>query len=72
MIRLKVQEIAEAHGISKSLLQRKSGVTMPTLRAYWNNDVQSVHLVSLERIAHALGVKAVELIEELPDQEDAA
>jgi len=62
MIRLRVRELAEARDMSKSLLQRKSGVTMPTVRAYWDNEVQSVHLVSLERIAAALGVSPLELL----------
>lgn len=62
MIRLRIRELAEARDMSKSLLQRKSGVTMPTMRAYWDNTVQSVHLVSLERIAEALGVSPLELL----------
>ncbi|MBV8695023.1 MAG: hypothetical protein JO183_05990, partial [Ktedonobacteraceae bacterium] len=33
----------------------------------WNNEVDGVKLGALERIARALGVKAIDLIEEVPD-----
>jgi DNA-binding Xre family transcriptional regulator len=62
MITLRVKELAEEQGLSKSLLQRRSGVTMPTLKLYWDNKMQSVHLVSIERLAHALGVGPLELL----------
>lgn len=62
MITLRVKELAESQGMGKSLLQRRSGVTMPTLRLYWDNKQQSVHLVSLERIARALGVGPLDLL----------
>ncbi len=73
MIKLRVQELAEAQHMNKSMLQRRSGVTMPTLRAYWDNDVQSVHFASLERIADALGVDPLELlvVEKGPQKEEA-
>jgi Cro/C1-type HTH DNA-binding domain len=52
-------EKTEEKKMNKSLLQRRSGVTMPTLLRYWDNDTQSVHLVSLERIARALRTNQV-------------
>jgi transcriptional regulator with XRE-family HTH domain len=69
MVKLRVKEIAEAQGFSQSRLQRESGVTMPTLRRYWFNQTDSVHLESIERIAKALGVQVSDLFEngELPD-----
>jgi DNA-binding Xre family transcriptional regulator len=62
MITLRVRELAEEQGMSKSLLQRRSGVTMPTLKLYWDNKMQSIHLVSIERLARALGVEPLDLL----------
>ncbi len=71
MITLRIKELAEAKKMNKSLLQRRSGVTMPTLVRYWENNTQSVHLVSLERIADALGVDPRELFVIEPQKEEA-
>ena len=61
MVKLLIKDIAEQQKMSQSLLQRRSGVTIPMLRRYWNNDTESVHLVSMERIAKALGVQVRDL-----------
>lgn len=68
MLKLLVGPIAEQQGWSKSGLQRASGVTMGTLKKYWKNEVESVHLPSLERIARALKVPAASLLDEQPDE----
>lgn len=44
MPRLKVREIAEAQGLNMSQLQRKSGVTMPSVRRYWYNLIRAGRL----------------------------
>jgi DNA-binding Xre family transcriptional regulator len=69
MITLRIKELAQEKKMTKSLLQRRSGVTMPTVVRYWENDIQSVHLVSLEQIARALGVDPRELLVVEPDTE---
>ncbi|GAC1397121.1 MAG: hypothetical protein NVSMB49_02280 [Ktedonobacteraceae bacterium] len=56
-------------GLNRNQLQLKSGVTLPLLTRYWKNETGAVTLDALERIAHALGIKAVDLIEEIPDGE---
>lgn len=71
MLRLKVKEIAEAQGLNRSQLQIKSGVTLPLLNRYWNNNTSEVKLEALEKIANALGVQASDLLEEVPDEEVA-
>ncbi len=68
MLRLRVGEEALKQGWSKSGLQRASGVTMPTLLKYWDNEVEKVHLPSLERLARALKVPAASLLDERPDK----
>lgn len=76
MLRLRVKELAEAQGFNRSQLQIKSGVTLPLLNRYWNNNTTEVKLDALEKIAKALGVTAGDLFEEEEDlsqeQDDAA
>lgn len=70
MPRLRVRAIAEQQGLNMSQLQRKSGVTMPSVRRYWYNTkdgksegqpLREVDLTVLAAIAAALGVKARDL-----------
>src|SRR5215469_655223 len=68
MIRLRLEELAKQRGMSQSLLQRTSGVTLTMLRRYWINDTDSWHRESLEKLARALGVQVIDLIEEVPSQ----
>jgi DNA-binding Xre family transcriptional regulator len=71
MLRLRVKQLADERGLNRNQLQLRSGVTLPLLTRYWNNETGAVTLDALERIARALGVKAVDLIEEVPDSEPA-
>lgn len=69
MLRLRIKEVADKRGLNRNQLQLRSGVTLPLLTRYWENKTGSVTLDALERIARALGVRAVDLIEEVPDSE---
>lgn len=62
MARLIIREVAEQRGLNRNQLQIKSGVTLPLLYRYWDNDTVSVRLDALEKIANALNVKPQELI----------
>lgn len=62
MARLIIKELAEKQGLNRNQLQIKSGVTLPLLYRYWDNDTVSVRLDALEKIASALGVKPQDLI----------
>jgi len=64
MARLIIKEIAESKKINRSQLQIKAGVTLPMLNRYWNNDTDSVHLASMDKIAKALGVQVRDLFAE--------
>ncbi|MGH2478094.1 MAG: helix-turn-helix domain-containing protein [Ktedonobacteraceae bacterium] len=70
MLRLRIKEVAEKQGFNRNQLQLRSGVTLPLLTRYWNNETGAVTLDALEKIAKALDVKATDLIEEVT--EDAA
>jgi DNA-binding Xre family transcriptional regulator len=61
-LRLRIKEVAEAQGLNRNQLQLKSGVTLPLLTRYWNNNTTEVKLEALEKIARALGVQPGDLI----------
>lgn len=71
MPKLKVRELAEAQGLNMSQLQRKSGVTMPSVRRYWYNtrdgkaegeQLVEINLTVLGAIARVLGVVTRDLL----------
>ena len=61
MARLIIKELAESKDINRSQLQIRAGVTLPMLNRYWNNETDSVHLASMDKIARALGVQVRDL-----------
>jgi transcriptional regulator with XRE-family HTH domain len=69
MLRLRIKELAESQGLNRNQLQLRCGVTLPLLTRYWKNQTESVTLSALERIAHALGVKATDLFVEDQSEE---
>ncbi len=78
LVRLKVREIAEAQNLNMSQLQRKAGVTMPSVRRYWYNTrdgkaegqpLREIDLSVLVAIARVLGVRPVELIDDSEEVE---
>jgi len=72
MLRLRVKEIAEKQGLNKSQLQIKSGVTLPLLTRYWNNNTTEIKLDALKKIARALGLKPGDLIVDEEEAKEAA
>ena len=62
MIRLRVAELATAQGLNQFQLVLKAQVTPTLLGRYWNGKTEKVTLSELEKIAHALGVKAGDLL----------
>ncbi len=62
MLKLIVKLIAEEKRLNRNQLQLMSGVTLPLLTRYWNNNTTEVRLDALERIARALNVMPGELI----------
>lgn len=62
MILLLIKEIAEKRDLNRNQLQLMSGVTLPLLTRYWNNNTTEIKLEALERIAKALGKSPSELI----------
>ena len=49
-MQLRINEVAEQHGINLSRLQRQTGLTMTKLRRYWYNETQSAQVDALETL----------------------
>ena len=67
MIRLKVQEVAEAKGFSMGRLHRDAGVDRKTIQRIYIEPLSEISTVTLDRIATALGVHACDLFEYTPN-----
>jgi DNA-binding Xre family transcriptional regulator len=70
MIRLKIQEVAEAKGISMSKLHRSADITYRTIKLIYADPYRDINLSTLEKLAKALGVSICDLIDESPREED--
>ncbi len=70
MIRLKIREVAEAKGISRTRLSRLADTNYKTINALWNDPYREVTTTTLDKIATALGVPVTDLIETVPDDAD--
>jgi transcriptional regulator with XRE-family HTH domain len=70
MIRLRVKEAAEEKGVTSAAdLARRTGVAFATANRLWKNELgdgqdRGIGLLTLWRVAQALGVKVSELYEE--------
>ena len=69
MIRLKIKEIAEQKGFTMTRLSHRSEVSFNTIKSLFRNPYRSVNTETLERLAKALGVSPVDLIEYIPDDQ---
>jgi len=69
MIRLRVKEIAQQKDLSMGKLSRTADVAYRTVKLIYDDPYRDVSLSTLTRLAKALGVPVVDLIEELPDNE---
>ena len=67
MIRLRIKEIAQAQGISQGKLSRMSDVDDNTIKRMYRNPRAIVSTETINKLAKALGVSTLELIEDVPD-----
>ena len=67
MVRLRVKEIAEGKGMSMGKLSRLADVSYKTVKRIYDDPQYSPTLVTLGRLAKALGVPTTNLIEDVPD-----
>lgn len=66
MIRLKVKEIAEEKGFSRTRLSRAADVNYKTVNEIWADPYRNVQHQILVKLADALGVTVDDLTEVLP------
>lgn len=72
MVKLRVKEVAENAGIPDAAeLSRRTGVSIDTAYRLWRGDIggtargeRSIGVMTLHRVAKALGVKIQDLLEE--------
>lgn len=69
MIRLRVKEVARQKGMSMGKLSRSADVSYNTIKRIYDDPYYSVTMVTLGKLAQALGVPSSELIEDVPDDE---
>ena len=72
MIRLKVEEVAKAKGVSMRQLAKRSGLVYNTIRLIYRNPYRPLSTITLDKLAKALEVDASVLIESVPDDEKEA
>ena len=65
MLRLRVKEIAPQQGISQVKLARMADLDIKTLARIYKNPYAEVSSVTLQKLARALSVPVVDLLEEV-------
>ena len=66
MLRLRIREVAEAKGITRTRLSRLADMNYKTINLLWNDPFREVTTTTLNRIAEALQVPATDLLEDVP------
>jgi transcriptional regulator with XRE-family HTH domain len=74
MIRLRIREVAEAHGLNRYEIGRAANLSDPTMDRLWRPDAISVKVETLDRVARALStllagerITVLDLLEDVPD-----
>jgi DNA-binding Xre family transcriptional regulator len=67
LIHLKVKEVAESKGVTRTQLSRKADINYATVNAMWTNPRHDVSIKVLERVARVLNVDISDLYVILPD-----
>ncbi|HYL42912.1 MAG TPA: helix-turn-helix transcriptional regulator [Ktedonobacteraceae bacterium] len=69
MLRLRIREVAESKGITRTRLSRLADMNYKTINLLWNDPFREVTSTTLNRIAEALQVPATELLEDVLSKE---
>ncbi len=72
MIRLRLREVAEAKGISRTRLSRLADINYKTVNRLWKDPYREFTSTSLSQLARALDVPISELIEEVSEEQARA
>jgi hypothetical protein len=63
LVRLRVREEAQSRGWMIARLHREAAIDIKTLRKAWHNPFYPISLLTLEKIATALGIPLLSLLE---------
>ncbi len=64
MLRLRVKEEAQARGFTIARLERAAVLDIKTVRAIWHNPRHNASFETLEKVARALEIPAIQLLED--------
>ena len=67
MVRLRIKEVAKEKGMSMGKLSRTSDVSYNTIKKIYTDPYYAINIITLDKLANALGVPIAELIEQVPD-----
>jgi transcriptional regulator with XRE-family HTH domain len=69
MLEVTIREACEKHHKFQADIARETGISKTTMSKYWRgNRVRRVDLDVVEKVAKALGVPALSLFKETPDE----
>lgn len=72
MLRLRIKEVAKQKGVSMTQLSYRAEVSYNTIKSYYRDPYRPFNSETLKRIARALGVSPLELLEDIPGDEPPA
>src|SRR5258708_16722489 len=72
VIRLRIREVAEQKGVTRTQLSRRAEVNYATVQAVWNDPYHDLSIKLLEKISVALSCNIADLYETLPDNDSKA
>jgi len=64
VLRLRVKEEAQARGFTIARLERAAVLDIKTVRAIWHNPRHNASFETLEKVARALEIPAIQLLED--------
>jgi DNA-binding Xre family transcriptional regulator len=70
MTYLRIKELAEAQGLNITTLSRKAKLAYSTTHDLWHGQIKQLNIKTLDRVAHALGVRVSDLFGGEPEVDD--
>jgi DNA-binding Xre family transcriptional regulator len=68
-LQLHIREIATKQGVTRTKLSRLADLNYATINALWGDEISSVNLVTLEKIARVLKVRVSDLYTRIEEDE---
>lgn len=68
MIKIRLAELAESKGHTRSTLSKATNISYPTILLFWNDTVEKIDRKILERLCDFLDCEPGDLIKRIPDE----